>query len=50
MLSFPVGFKIFLAIEPVNMRKQINGLWAVATEQLREDPKQGAVRLRQSRP
>ena len=43
MLSFPVGFKIFLALEPVDMRKQFNGLWAVATEQLREDPKQGAV-------
>ncbi len=43
MLSFPVGFKIFLALEPVDMRKQFNGLWAAATEQLREDPRQGAV-------
>jgi len=43
MLSFPVGFKIFLALEPVDMRKQFNGLWAAATEQLREDPNQDAV-------
>ncbi len=43
MLSFPVGFKIFLALEPVDMRKQFNGLWSAATEQLREDPRRGAV-------
>lgn len=43
MLSFPVGFKIFLALEPVDMRKQFNGLWAAATQQLGENPKQGAV-------
>lgn len=43
MLSFPVGFKIFLALEPVDMRKQFNGLWALAAEGLREDPRHGAV-------
>lgn len=43
MLSFPAGFKIFLALEPTDMRKQFNGLWAAASEQLREDPRQGAV-------
>jgi transposase len=43
MLSFPAGFKIFLALDPVDMRKQFNGLWAAASEQLREDPRQGAV-------
>jgi len=43
MLSFPVGFKIYLVLEPVDMRKQFNGLWAAATQQLREDPRQGAV-------
>ena len=43
MLSFPVGFKIYLVLEPVDMRKQCNGLWAAATQQLREDPRQGAV-------
>jgi transposase len=43
VLSFPVGFKIYLALDPVDMRKQFNGLWACATERLREDPRQGAV-------
>jgi len=43
MLSFPAGFKIFLALEPTDMRKQFNGLWAAAATQLREDPRQGAV-------
>ena len=43
MLSFPAGFKIFLALESTDMRKQFNGLWAAAREQLREDPRQGAV-------
>ena len=43
MLAFPAGFKIYLAVEPVDMRKQVNGLWALATERLKEDPRQGAV-------
>lgn len=43
VLSFPAGFKIFLAPDPVDMHKQFNGLWPAATEQLREDPRQGAV-------
>jgi len=43
MLAFPVGFKIYLAVEAVDMRKQFNGLWAMATERLKEDPLQGAV-------
>lgn len=43
MLAFPVGFKIYLALAPVDMRKQFNGLWAVAEQQLKIDPRQGAV-------
>ena len=43
MLAFPAGFRIYLAIEPVDMRKQFNGLWALAVERLKEDPRQGAV-------
>jgi hypothetical protein len=35
MFAFPVGFKIYLAVEPVDMRKQFNGLWAMAGEKLR---------------
>jgi len=43
MLGFPAALKIYLAVEPVDMRKQFNGLWVVASEKLREDPKSGAV-------
>lgn len=43
MLAFPAGFRIYLAIEPVDMRKQFNGLWALAVERLKEDPRSGAV-------
>jgi hypothetical protein len=30
MLTFPSALKIYLAIEPVDMRKQFNGLWSQA--------------------
>ena len=43
MLAFPAAMKIYLAVEPVDMRKSFNGLWAVASEKLKEDPKRGAV-------
>jgi transposase len=43
MLAFPAAIKIYLAVQPVDMRKQFNGLWTAAQEQLREDPKSGAV-------
>jgi transposase len=43
MLAFPAGFRIYLAIEPVDMRKHFNGLWAMVVERLKEDPRQGAV-------
>ena len=43
MLSFPSAIKIFVAITPVDMRKQCNGLWAAAQEKLHEDPKDGAI-------
>jgi transposase len=43
MLAFPAGFKIHLALAPVDMRKQFNGLWAAVEQTLRMDPRQGAV-------
>ncbi len=43
MLAFPHSVRIFVAVEPVDMRKQFNGLWSAASEQLGEDPKSGAV-------
>jgi len=38
MLSFPSSVRIYLAIEPVDMGKSFNGLYAVATEQLKKIP------------
>ena len=43
MLAFPGGVRIFVAVQPVDMRKQCNGLWTAVQEQLQEDPKSGAV-------
>jgi transposase len=43
MLAFPAAIRIFVALEPVDMRKQYDGLWAAAQLQVGEDPKQGAV-------
>lgn len=43
MLMLPQALKIYLAIEPVDMRKQFNGLWNEAAVRLQEDPKQGAA-------
>jgi transposase len=43
MLTFAAAQRIFLAVEPVDMRKQFNGLWALAAERLREDPFAGAM-------
>lgn len=43
MLAFPAAIRIYVAVRPVDMRKSFNGLWSAVSEQLREDPKSGAV-------
>ena len=43
MLSFPGSLKVFVALEPCDLRKSFNGLHALASERLGEDPRQGAV-------
>ncbi len=43
MLSFSGSLKIFVALEPCDMRKGFNGLHAMARERLGEDPRQGAL-------
>jgi transposase len=43
MFAFPGSWKIYLAVEPVDMRKHFDGLWAEAEQHLGEDPKQGAL-------
>lgn len=42
MLAFPAAVRIYVAIQPVDMRKSFNGLWSAVGEQLQEDPKSGA--------
>ncbi len=43
MLSFAGSLKVFVALEACDMRKGFNGLHALVTERLQEDPKQGAL-------
>ncbi len=43
MLPIPTNIRIFLACKAVDMRKQFDGLWAEAKNQLGEDPFGGAL-------
>ncbi len=43
MLSFAGNLKLFVAVEPYDMRKGFNGLPAAVTERLGEDPKGGGL-------
>ena len=43
MLSLPGTMKVFLAVGVTDLRKSFNGLYALAANQLKEDPLSGAV-------
>ena len=43
MLSFPGALKVFVALEPVDLRKSFSGLEGLVSERLREDLRQGAL-------
>ncbi len=43
MLSFSGGLRVFVAIDPCDMCKGFNGLYALVTERLGEEPRNGAL-------
>ena len=43
MIGFTGALKVYLAIEPEDMRKSFNGLYAAAQDHLGEDPRKGAL-------
>lgn len=43
MLSFSGSLKVFVALDPCDMRKGFNGLHALVTERLQEEPRQGSL-------
>lgn len=43
MLSFSGSLKIFVALEPCDLRKSFNGLHALVSGRLGEDPRAGAL-------
>jgi transposase len=43
MLSFAGSLRVFVAIDPCDMRKGFNGLHALVTERLQEEPREGAL-------
>lgn len=45
MLSFTGGLKVYLSLEPADMRKSFNGLASLAQDYLKEDPRDGALFL-----
>ena len=44
MLSFAGALKVYLAVQPQDLRKNFNGLCALVSDHLQADPYQGGKR------
>lgn len=45
MIALPHALRVVLAVEPVDMRKSFDGLWAIAELHLEERPRDGSLYL-----
>ena len=45
MLALPTNTKIYLAVEPVDMRKSFDGLCAIVIDNLQQNPLEGHLFL-----
>ena len=43
MISFSGSWKVYVALDPIDMRKGFEGLYAAVSEQLQADVKSGAI-------
>ena len=43
MISVPEGVQIYLAVQPINMRKSFDGLAALVQEQIKQNPLNGQL-------
>lgn len=43
MLNFTAHTKVWVCLEACDMRKSFNGLWEIAEEKMKLDPKTGAI-------
>lgn len=43
MLTFPGSLKVFIAMDPADLRKSFTGLWALTVNVLKDDPSSGSL-------
>ncbi len=43
MLTFPGSLKVFIAMDPEDLRKSFTGLWAATVNVLKHDPSDGSL-------
>jgi len=43
MLNFTGSLKVYVAIEPADLRKSFTGLWALTVNELHSDPRSGGL-------